>query len=58
MESLFKNTINIFIEVVEQGSFSAAAKKLFMTQSAVSQQINHLEKELGNYSIGKSIVPN
>ena len=47
MESLFKNTINIFIEVVEQGSFSAAAKKLFMTQSAVSQQINHLEKELG-----------
>lgn len=44
---VLKNSIHIFIEVVEEGSFSAAAKKLFMTQSAVSQQINHLEKELG-----------
>lgn len=33
--------------VVECGSFSAAGKALFMSQSAVSQQINNLEEELG-----------
>lgn len=37
----------IFYTVAESGSFSDAAKKLYITQSAVSQQIKALENELG-----------
>lgn len=37
----------IFRICAETGSFSEAAKKLFITQSAVSQQIRHLEREMG-----------
>lgn len=37
----------IFCAVSEQGGFSRAAAKLFMTQSAVSQAIKSLEAELG-----------
>lgn len=36
--------LNIFITVVEEGNFSAAAKKLHMTQPAVSLQIKGLEE--------------
>lgn len=34
-------------EVAKTGSLSAASKELFITQSAISQSISHLEKELG-----------
>ena len=37
----------IFVQVVDHGGFSAAARKLGITKSAVSQQINQLEEELG-----------
>ncbi len=37
----------IFCIAAKAGSFSEAAKKLFITQSAVSQQIRSLENELG-----------
>ena len=37
----------IFCTVAECGSFSAAAEKLFITQSAVSQSIRSLEDSLG-----------
>lgn len=37
----------IFVQVVDHGSFSAAAKKLGITKSAVSQQVNLLEETLG-----------
>ncbi len=37
----------IFKVCAETGSFSEAAKKLFITQSAVSQQIQKLESEIG-----------
>lgn len=37
----------IFAQVIEYGSFSAAARKLGITTSAVSQQINQLEDLLG-----------
>ena len=43
---MFKQVIYYFIAVVEQGSFSKAAKNLFISQSAVSQTIHALEKEL------------
>lgn len=37
----------ILVHVVDYGSFSAAAKKLGITKSAVSQQISQLEETLG-----------
>lgn len=36
-----------FITVVDEGSFTKAAKKLFLTQPALSQSIARLEKEVG-----------
>ncbi|NJL95555.1 MAG: LysR family transcriptional regulator [Anaerolineae bacterium] len=45
MLSLYK--LEIFAAVVLEGSFSAAAERLLMTQSAVSQHINDLENALG-----------
>ncbi len=38
----------IFVQVVDYGSFSAAAEKLGITKSAVSQKISQLEEELGS----------
>lgn len=35
-----------FIEVVNEGSFSAASRKLLISQAAISQQITLLESEL------------
>ncbi len=40
-------TLRLFIDLVEAGSFSLAATKHRLTQSAVSQRIASLEKELG-----------
>jgi DNA-binding transcriptional LysR family regulator len=39
--------LRILREVAQQGSFSAAADGLFLSQSAVSQQIATLEREVG-----------
>lgn len=39
--------LQIFSAVAEHGSFAAAAKTLFMTPSAVSQQLALLERQLG-----------
>lgn len=36
-----------FVAVIESGGFRAAAERLFVSQSAVSQQIQALERELG-----------
>ena len=44
---MFKQVIHYFIAVVEQGSFSKAAKKFYLSQSAISQQITKLENNLG-----------
>lgn len=44
---MFKQYIYYFLSVVEEGSFSAAAKKHYLSQSAISQQITKLESELG-----------
>lgn len=40
-------TLRLFCDLVEAGSFSIAAKKHHISQSAVSQRIASLEKELG-----------
>ncbi len=39
--------IKYFASVVEHGSFTQAADELYISQSAVSQQISALERELG-----------
>ena len=39
--------LEAFVEVAEDGSFSKAAKNLFLTQPTVSAHISSLEKELG-----------
>lgn len=36
-----------FIAVVDAGSFTKAAEECYISQSAISQQIKALEKELG-----------
>ena len=41
---MFKQVIYYFMAVVEEGSFSKAAKKYYLSQSAISQQITKLEK--------------
>ena len=39
--------ISTFVTVISEGSMTAAADKLFLTQPAVSQQIRNLEETLG-----------
>ena len=39
--------LQTFVTVVSEGSMTAAADKLYLTQPAVSQQIRALEEELG-----------
>ena len=39
--------IQTFVTVISEGSMTAAADKLYLTQPAVSQQIRNLEEELG-----------
>jgi DNA-binding transcriptional LysR family regulator len=41
------NKLHVFNVVAQAGSFSAAAERLYITQSAVSQQIKELETGLG-----------
>ncbi|WP_192356649.1 LysR family transcriptional regulator, partial [Mesorhizobium mediterraneum] len=46
--------IEVFVRVVEAGSFSAAARALRMTPSAVSKLIARLEARLGARLISRS----
>lgn len=39
--------LKYFISVVRNNSFSAAAEENFISQSAISQQIKALERDLG-----------
>lgn len=43
---MFDNKIKFFIDTVETGSFSACARLHYVSQSAVSQSITKLEKEM------------
>lgn len=44
---MFQQRIYFFMSVVEEGSFSSAAKKHYLSQSAISQQMGKLEEETG-----------
>ena len=39
--------LKYFISIVEKGNFTEAAKEIYISQSAISQQIQSLENELG-----------
>src|SRR5260370_8757992 len=45
MDGVHIETLKVFCDVVETGSFSAAASQNFITQSAVSQQLRTLESK-------------
>ncbi|MFX8988228.1 LysR family transcriptional regulator, partial [Acinetobacter baumannii] len=47
MRSLNLDHVRAFADVIEQGSFSAAADRLNLTPPAVSQQVRQLEQRLG-----------
>lgn len=56
------NTTNLatFVAVMQTGSISGAAEKLYITQPAVSKRIKNLEDEFGAVlfdTVGRSIVP-
>ena len=36
-----------FIQIVKSGTYSAAAKQLYLSQPALSKAVKHLEEELG-----------
>lgn len=46
--------IKYFVTVVDTGSFTEAAEECFISQSAISQQILSLEKELGAQLLARS----
>ena len=39
--------LRYFVEIAKEGNFSAAAKKLYVTEATISHQILKLEKHLG-----------
>jgi DNA-binding transcriptional LysR family regulator len=50
-------TLNVFLAVIECGSFTLAARRLDKTQSAVSQTVRQLEEELGVVIIDRASRP-
>ena len=41
------SNINYFLAIVEEGSISAAARKLYISQQALSEQLRKMEDEVG-----------
>jgi len=46
--------IAVFVRVVEAGSFTAAAERLGLSQSAVSKSVNRLEERMGTRLLNRS----
>lgn len=44
---MYNPQLETFIQAADSGSFSKAAEKLFISQTAVTKQINLLEDNLG-----------
>ncbi|KRA23841.1 hypothetical protein ASD65_04955 [Microbacterium sp. Root61] len=47
------NLLKVFVAVYETGTVTAAAERLFVTQSAVSQSLTRLRRELGDQLFGR-----
>lgn len=55
--ALYSREIEIFLAAADEGGFSAAAVKLGLTQSAVTKQIQKLERALGMELFDRSRRP-
>lgn len=49
--------LRAFVAIVDAGSFTAAAERLHMTQSTISQQIARLEESVGQALVDRSARP-
>ncbi|MGI4721423.1 MAG: LysR family transcriptional regulator [Janthinobacterium lividum] len=49
--------LRAFVAIVDAGSFTAAAERLHMTQSTISQQIARLEETVGQVLVDRSARP-
>lgn len=49
------NQLTTFVTVISEGSMTAAADKLLLTQPAVSQQIRNLEEDLGVHLLVRGV---
>jgi DNA-binding transcriptional LysR family regulator len=54
---LSPNRLRVLTELAERGSFSAAAKALDYTQSAISKQVATLEREVGAQLVAREVRP-
>ena len=54
LENMHIETLKVFCDLAETGSFSLAASKNFITQSAVSQQVRSLEDRYGRELVERS----
>ena len=41
------NTLQYFVDIVDEGSFTRAADKNFVAQTALSHSVSNLEKKMG-----------
>ncbi|NND72558.1 MAG: LysR family transcriptional regulator [Rhodothermales bacterium] len=48
MDPLSNDQLRTFVSIVQEGSYTAAAQKLFRTQPALSLQIKKLEEQIGS----------
>lgn len=51
---MYNKYLDVFIQVADNGSFSKAGEKLFMSPTAVMKQMNLMEKELGLSLLNRS----
>src|SRR6476619_5238250 len=56
MRSLNLDQLRAFIEVIERGSFTAAAKELNLTQPAVTHQVQELERRFKVTLVERCVV--
>jgi LysR family nitrogen assimilation transcriptional regulator len=55
METMELRQLKYFVRIVELGSFSQAAKDLYVAQPALSAQINNLEADLATRLLSRSV---
>ena len=51
------NHLQYFITIAEEGGFTAAAQKLFITQPSLSQSIHNMEQQLGTELFDRKTSP-